>query len=326
MLSTLDIPPPAWPPPAICRWEPPSYLRRRQQKQDELTTLAPPDRRGPRIGGPLRALEAAPTGSAVDAGVGPGAPGPSHSCGLQAGSGAAAASQGPGCSASPAPLSGIAGIWILRKQSRSIACVLDSLSQQRKSSSTFIFRTGCRTLPGGISGARALLPEGRPHPLLSRAQVPGAGTHVRPEWTTHGIADQPLRARASGGSRALGQEAGTWPGGFRGLVRRQRPGGGRGPGVRGRGGPAWWGSRAWGPGVRDEAAPGPDGVPGSDEETVWPGESREPKVRGRGGPARWGSWGLVRRQGPGGDREPRVRGGTGPARWVSQARGSGGQG
>ena len=127
----------------------------------------------------------------MDAGVGPGAPGPSHSCGLQAGSGAAAASQGPGCSASPAPLSGIAGIWILRKQSRSIACVLDSLSQHRKSSSTFIFRTGCRTLPGGISGARALLPEGRPHPLLPRAQVPGAGTHVRPEWTTNGVADQP---------------------------------------------------------------------------------------------------------------------------------------
>ena len=86
-------------PPAICRWEPPSYLRRRQQKQEELTTLVPPDRRGPRTGGPLRALEAAPTGSVVGAGVGPGAPGPSHSRGLQAGSGAAAASRGPGSSA-----------------------------------------------------------------------------------------------------------------------------------------------------------------------------------------------------------------------------------
>ena len=172
------------PPPAICRWEPPSYLRRRQQKQEELTTLVPPDRRGPRTGGPLLALEAAPTGSAVDAGVGPGAPGPSHSRGLQAGSGAAAASRGPGCSASPAPLS---GIWILRKQSRSIACVLDSLSQHRKSSSTFIFRTGCRTLPGGISGARALLPEGRPHPffLAHRCLKPGPtsglnGPHTGP--------------------------------------------------------------------------------------------------------------------------------------------------
>ena len=177
-------------PPAICRWEPPSYLRRRQQKQEELTTLVPPDRRGPRTGGPLRALEAAPTGSVVGAGVGPGAPGPSHSRGLQAGSGAAAASRGPGSSASPAPLSALAGIWILRKQSRSIACVLDSLSQHRNSSSTFIFRTGCRTLPGGIPGAGALLP---------RAQVPGAGTHGRPERTTHGAGDQTLRARASGG-------------------------------------------------------------------------------------------------------------------------------
>jgi hypothetical protein len=31
-------------------------------------------------------------------------------------------------------------------------CVLASLSQHRKSSSTFIFSTGCSTLPGGMAG------------------------------------------------------------------------------------------------------------------------------------------------------------------------------
>ena len=114
----------------------------------------------------------------MDAGDGLGAPGPSNPRGLQARAGAA--NGGPGCPASPATPSGPPGILILCKQSWSIACVLDSLSQHRKSSSTFIFRTGCRTLPGGISGARTLLPGGR----LPPAQVPGAGTEVRPEWTS----------------------------------------------------------------------------------------------------------------------------------------------
>ena len=46
---------------------------------------------------------------------------------------------------------------------------------------------------------------GTPPPLFPRAQVPEAGTHVRPEWTTHGAGDQPLRARASGGQGPRGK-------------------------------------------------------------------------------------------------------------------------
>lgn len=88
----------------------------------------------------------------MDAGAGLGAPRLPGPRGLQAGAGAA--SRGAGCLVSPPPLSGLPGTLILCKQSWSIACVLGSLSQHRKSSSTFIFRTGCRTLPGGISGTR----------------------------------------------------------------------------------------------------------------------------------------------------------------------------
>lgn len=106
----------------------------------------------------------------MDAGAGLGTPRPSNPRGLQAGAGAA--SGGPGCPASPPPLSGLPGILILCRQSWSIACVLDSLSQHRNSSSTFIFKTGCSTLPGGISGARALLPGGNPF-LLRTCLEPG---------------------------------------------------------------------------------------------------------------------------------------------------------
>lgn len=97
------------------------------------------------------------------------APGLSNTLCLQAGP--AAATAGPGCPESPSPISVLPGILILCKQSWSIVCVLDSLSQQRNSSSTFIFRTGCRTLPGGISEARPLLPEEAP----ARRQVPESG-------------------------------------------------------------------------------------------------------------------------------------------------------
>lgn len=101
----------------------------------------------------------APSGSAVDVGAGLGAPRLSNTAGLQAGAGAETARGGPGCPVSPPPLSVLPGVLILCRQSWSIVCVLDSLSQHRNSSSTFILRTGCRTLPGGIFKARTLLPE-----------------------------------------------------------------------------------------------------------------------------------------------------------------------
>lgn len=129
-------------------------IAERSQRDGELTMRVPADRRVARTGGPVRGLAAAPSGSAVDAGAGPGAPRLSKSAGLQAG--AAAASGGPG---SAVPASVLAGIWTLRRQSRSMACVPASLSQHRNSSSTFILSTGCRTLPGGISTAGALRPE-----------------------------------------------------------------------------------------------------------------------------------------------------------------------
>ena len=45
-------------------------------------------------------------------------------------------------------------ICILHKQSQSIAWVLDLLSQHRKSSSNFFFRTGYMTLPESFLGPR----------------------------------------------------------------------------------------------------------------------------------------------------------------------------